>query len=74
MTSKRNADEDQHEQPEKKNENEQEEREVKTSTDDWETYAKELKAGAERRAEESKKAKVGDDMADDTVMEAIGSI
>ena len=33
-----------------------------------------MKAGAERRAEESKKAKVGDDMDDDAMMEAIGAV
>jgi hypothetical protein len=35
---------------------------VTRSTDDWEAYAKALKAGAERRAEENKRAKVGDDV------------
>ena len=33
-----------------------------------------MKAGAERRAEENKKAKVGDDIHGDTMMEAIGAI
>ncbi len=46
---------------------------MKKSTDDWETHAKDSKAGAERRSEENKKAKDGDDMDDDAMMEAIGA-
>ncbi len=34
---------------------------MKRSTDDWEMFAKKLEAGAVRRAEENKKAKVGED-------------
>ncbi len=43
-------------------------------TDDWTTFAKDLKAGAERRAEENKKAEVGEELDCDTMMEAIGTI
>ncbi len=59
MTNKRNADEDPQKQPDKKDRNAQEKRGVKRSPDDWKTFAKDLKAGAERRAEQNKKAKVG---------------
>ncbi len=48
--------------------------ESRRSTNDWETHAKDLKAGAERRADENKKAKIGDDMDDETMMVAIGDI
>ncbi len=65
ITNNRKTDEHHQEQPEKKSKNKQEERETK-STDDWETYARDLKAGAERRAEENKQAKVGEDLAKPT--------
>ena len=74
ITNKRRADEDQQEQPEKKGKNEKEERETKRSTDEWETYAKDLKARAERRAEDNKRAKVGEDLDNDAMMEVIGAI
>ncbi len=51
ITNKRKVDEDEREQPEKKSKNEQEERGTKRSTDEWETYARDPKAGAERWAE-----------------------
>ena len=41
-TNKRKASEDHQGQPEQKNRNEQEDRGVKTSTDDWDMFAKEL--------------------------------
>ncbi len=59
IANKGEADEDSQEQPEKKSRNEQEQRGTKRSTDEWDKYAEDLKAGAERRAEENKKAKVG---------------
>ena len=74
MANKRKADQDQQEQPEKKNRSEQDERGVKRSTDEWEKHAEELKASAERRAEENKRAKVGDDVEGDAMAEAIGAI
>jgi hypothetical protein len=74
ITNKRKADEDQQEQPEKKNRSEQGEREAKRSIDEWEKYAEELKAGAERRAEENKRSKVWGDVEGDAMMEAIGAI
>ena len=40
----------------------------------WEKFAEEVRAGAERRVEENKRAKVGDDVEGDTMMEAIGAI
>ncbi len=69
MTNRRKADEGQQEQLEKKNRNEQGERGAKRSTDDWQTFAKERKAGTERRAEENKKAKIGQDLDNDAMME-----
>ncbi len=74
MTNKRKSDEGQEEQPQKKNRSQQEERWVKRSTDDWETFAKDSKAGAQRREDENKKAKIGDDMDDETMVEATGAI
>ncbi len=62
--------EDQQEQPEKK----QEERGLKSRTDDWETFARELKAGSERKAEENKKAKVVEDLDSDAMMEVFGAV
>ncbi len=62
------------EEPEKKSRNAQEERGTKRGTDEWEKHTKGLKAGAERGAEESKKAKVGDDADDDAMMEAVGAV
>ncbi len=59
---------------EKKNKNEQEERGLKMSTDDWNEFSKELRAGAERRAEENKRAKVGEDLNNDAMMVAIGGV
>ncbi len=70
VTNKWKADEDQQGQPEKKSKNEQEEREAK-STDEWETYTRDLKAGAERRVEEDKKAKVGEDLENYAMMEVV---
>ncbi len=74
IANKRKADEDQQGQPEKKSKNEREEQGAKRGSDEWVAYAKDLKAGAERRAEESKKAKVGYDMDGDRTMEAIEAI
>ncbi len=86
FTNKRKADEDQQEQPDKRNKDEQDYQalmritnkrkadENQRSIEDWEDFAKDLKAGAERRAEENKKAKVWDDMDDDAMMEAIGAV
>ena len=74
ISSKRKAGEDQQEQPEKKNRSEQDERGVKGSADEREKHAEELRAGAERRAEENKRAKVGDDVEGDAMMEVIGAI
>ncbi len=68
ITNKRKADEDQQEQTQKKSKSEQEERGVKRSTDEWGSYAEDLKAGAGRRSEENKKAKVGEDLDNDAMM------
>ncbi len=57
ITNKRKAEEDQQEQPEEKNRKQHEERGVKRSTDDWETFAKDLKAGAERKSEGRRRTK-----------------
>ncbi len=46
---------------------------MKGSSDEWQKHAEELKAGAGRRAEENKRAKVGDDVEGDVMMEAIGA-
>ncbi len=73
-TNKWKASEDQQEQPENKNKIEQKERGLKRSTDDWEEFAKKLRTDTERRAEENKKAKVGKDLDNDAMMEAIGSL
>ncbi len=74
FTNKRKADGGQQEQPEKKSKSEQEERGTKRTADDWETFAKSLRAGAERRAEENKKAKVGEDLDGDVMMEVMSAI
>jgi hypothetical protein len=58
-TNKRKASDGQQEQPGKKNKNEQEERGLKRGADDWHEFAKDLRTDAERKAEESKEAKVG---------------
>ncbi len=47
---------------------------MKKSTDEWENNAEELKAGAERRAADKERAKVGDDVEGDAMMEAIGAV
>ncbi len=47
---------------------------MKSSTDEWEKYAEELKVGAERRAKENERARVGDGVEGDTMMEALGAI
>ncbi len=73
MMNKRKADDDQQKQPAEKSKNEQEGRGAKRSTDDWETFAKDLKAGAERRAEENKRAKVGEDLDNDAMREVMGA-
>ncbi len=73
-TNKRKACEDQEEESEKKNTNEQEERGLKRSTGDWGEFAKELSAGAGRRAEEHKRAKVGEHLDNDAMMEATGAV
>ena len=73
IASERKADEDRQGQPEK-SKTEQEERGPKRSTDEWEACAKDLKADAERRAEENKKAKVGNDVGGGAMMQAIGAI
>ncbi len=52
--SKREASKDQQEQPEK-NEGDQEKRGAKRCTDDWGMFAKDLKAGTQRRAEDRRR-------------------
>ncbi len=41
---------------------------MKRSTDEWEGYAEELRAGADRREEENKRAKIGDGVEGDAMM------
>ena len=62
ITNKRKADEDQQEQPEKR------------SIDQLERYVEELKAGAERRAGENKRAKIGGDVDGGVMREEIGAM
>ncbi len=64
---------DRRELPKKKNKGEQEERGLKKSTDDWETFARDLKAGAGRRREEHKKANVREDLSSDAMLDTIGA-
>ncbi len=45
----------------------------KRSTGDWEKFAKDLKAGAERRAEDNEKTQVGEDLDNDAMMQATGA-
>ncbi len=68
------TDEDQQEQPhQKRSKNEQEERGSKRRTDEWQKYAEDLEAGAERIAEENRTAKVGGGADGDVMMDAIGA-
>ncbi len=73
-SNKRKASEGQQEHPEKKNKNQQEERGSKRSVDDWEMFAKKLRTDAEQREDEDKKAKVGEDLDNDVMIEEIGAV
>ncbi len=82
ITGKWKADEDQQGHSEKRNRSEQDEQapmEImnKRKMDEhrlWEKFAEELRAGSERRAEESERARVGDEVEGDAMMEAIGAV
>ncbi len=69
ITNNRKADEDHQEQPGNESSSEQEECGANRRTDDWETFAKSLKTGAGRRAEENKKATIGDCLDGDVTTE-----
>ncbi len=82
ITNKRKTDEDQQEHSEKRNGVEQDEQAPMEITSErkmdeqqeWKKFVEEPRAGAERRAEENKRARVGDDVEGDAMMGAIGAV